>query len=321
MARTRLGLFDSEKEYVQKLGAYIMLKEKEVIELHTYTDLDKLLLNLENLDAVLVPEEFEGAENDSRFVRLVENRSFLPGKQIEKYQKASELIGDLKEMFGISTQTYQENLGNIISVVSPARHELQMFYTMCLCKELSINERVLYLNLCENSGFLSLFQDESQRNIEDLFSAIEDPNFSAEKYVQNIQGVSLIAPSRRPELLWEVEENMWNIFWETLKKSPYKKIIVDVGQAFPEYYRLLEMSDEIQVLGKEGFLSEYCCGEFVENVRLHLGEEVDKKITNLILPLNSGGIWESQFLIDDLFRGNLGDYVRKNIENKNEGVS
>lgn len=317
MARTRLGLFDPETEYVQKLGAYIMLNERDSLEAHIYTDVEKLLLNLEALDVILVSEDFSEIASDTRVVRLVERKNILLEKQVLKYQKVSSLLGEVKRLFSIDEVQVKENKGKILCVESPSRHELQMLYSMCLCKELSINEKVLYINLCGNSGFLSLFQNGEEKNLEDLFSEAVEEDFSLEGYIQKDQGVSFIAPSRRPELLWEVDTDVFWAFVNAIENSPFEIVVIDIENFFPEYYRLIDKCEELILLRKEGFLSEYCKREYLDNLKLHLGEECLEKVKDVILPLNSVGIWESQFLLDDLFRGNLGDFVRKGLE-KNE---
>lgn len=314
MSRTRLGLFDPETEYVQKLGAYIMLNERETLEAHLYTEEEKLMINLDSLDVVLVPEDYLSTD-DPRFVRMVEKKDYLSDKQVLKYQKAQSLISDVKNLFSIHDVRVDKRRCKVICVLSPSRHELQMLYSMCLCKELSVNQRVLYINLCSNSGFASLFHDSEEKNLEDLFCDIDSEGFSLDSYVRKDQGVSFIAPSKRPEMLWEVDENLFSGFLTALENSSYEVVIIDLESYFPEYFRLLKECEEIIVLGKEGFLSEYCKKEYLENLSLHLGEACLGKIKEVVLPLNSVGIWESQFLLDDLFRGNLGDYVRKGLDN------
>ena len=314
MSRTRLGLFDPETEYVQKLGAYIMLNERENLEAHLYTDVEKLLLNLENLDVVLVPEDLAVIENESKVVRLVERKNFQIEKQVLKYQKVSKLLDEIKRLFSIDAVNVDRDKSKIICVSSPARHELQMLYSMCLCKELSINARILYINFCSNSGFLSLFQNGTEKNLEDLFSEINEESFLLDDFVQKDQGVSFIAPSRRPELFWEIDTELFSAFLNSVENSSFNIVVMDVESFFPEYYHLIEKCDELILLGKEGFLSEYCRQEYLDNLKLHLGEERLDKVNDVILPLNSVGIWESQFLLDDLFRGNLGDFVRKGLE-------
>lgn len=317
MSRTRLGLFDTEKEYVQRLGAYIMLNERESIEAHLYSEIEKLILNLDCLDAILVPEDFEDLDGDPKVLKLVERKEPGATNQILKYQKASTMLSEVKRIFSISDSYTEDKVRRIMCIASPVKHELQMLYTLCLSKEMSINEKVLYINFCENSGFSSLFQNGEERTLEDLLSTIGDSSFCIEDYVQNNQGVNFIAPASRPELLWEVDITLLDIFISSLQSSSFDVIVIDIGGFFPAYYHLLEMCDELVLLGKEGFLSDYSKKEFLDNLKLHLGEEFLDKVKEVTLPLNSMGIWESEFLLDDLFRGNLGEFVRKGL-NRNE---
>ena len=309
MARTRLGIYDVETKFASKLGAYLMLNEKDCIEAHIFSDEARLKSCWDDLDVILVPEDFDEAENP-KVIRLVEVKDKRPGIQLRKYQKAGTLINEVKTVFSISGGEKLKGTGNIICVLSPSRHELQMLYSMCLCKQLSIHSKTLYLNLSEYSGFLSLFGSEDAANIEDLFSELES-GIPLERYVQVNQGVTFVPPTKKPELLHEIDSNIMSEFISLLRNSDYENVVIDIGAFFPELYSLLGECEKIVTLGREGFLNDYALNDFEENLVLHLGEGITEKMQNAVLPLNSAGIWKSDFILDELFRGNLGECVRE----------
>ena len=116
-------------------------------------------------------------------IRIVErnDRSFsFP--QLEKYRSMSNILGDIRRILETNTSASKDNKTQITVVCSPISHELQMLFSMCMCKEMSINRKVIYLNLKECSGFYQVFGDIQSRDLEDLMTVIQKPEVTLEEY-------------------------------------------------------------------------------------------------------------------------------------------
>ena len=316
MSRVKLGLYDDEPEYVRRLGAFLMLNEKEHIEPHIFTEKERLISSMSHLDAVLVPESFTCEDQGIIIVRFVERWSEKQVGQIKKYQKASDIVSELKRMLSINETCDNFDKGKLIGIVNPACHELHMLYSMCLCKEVSIRQKSLYVSLYSNSGLSLLFCEDEETDMEDLLADLVAGNVELERYVRTFQGVSFIPPIKRPEVLHEIDTDLMRKFIMTLQESSYEKIIVDIDGMFPECYQLLDKCEYITILCKEDALSDCCVEEYLANLRRHLSDDSMNHCNKVMLPLNGTGIMRSEFMMDELYRGNLGNFIRHNLEDE-----
>ena len=312
MSRVQLGIFDKEEEYARKLGAYIMTKAGDSLEPYVFTDEESFLEAAAKLDFALVPEDFTQALENGRVARLVERADGQGGLQIEKYQSMPGLVSQVMGLFSIEQRSTGTGEKKMICVCSPVHHELQMLFSLCLAKEMSNRDKVLYVNLSESSGFSRLFGQEG-KDLEDLLAVVGRPGLVLENFISQVQGVQVILPPRRPEVLWEVTKPVFEEFLKLLEGSRFDTIVFDVGGSFPGVYSLFEKSSRILALTREGFLCEKVYEEWRENLCFHLGEDSGKSEERVVLSLTGGGLRDSDFLLEELYRGNIGDFIRERV--------
>ena len=314
MNRLRLGICEENEKYANKMAAYLLSKREENIETVVFSSPQQALMEKNRVDICLTSYKdadfFE--EMGGKAVRLVDQYDMnFTFPQLEKYRSMTSLLSEIRQMINRDLGIARNSKTRVMVVCSPISHELQMLFSMCLCKEWSIKRNVLYVNLRELSGFYQIFDEGTEKDLEDLLIAMQDSKIELNNYVSCLQGVDLLLPPRRPEAFWEMSEKMITEVLSLLMESEYDAIVIDISGYFPGSYSLLSQCDRVIGLAKEGFIHNRIYQEWEEAMSFHLGEQFRDKVMRIDLPLQSGSIKNSEYLLDELYRGNLGEYVRK----------
>ncbi len=314
MNRLRLGICDKDYKYASKMASYLISNEGEAIEPYVFSSLQQALQEKSKVDLCLTSYDEEAFfdEMEGKAICMVDcKREDFLHPQIEKYRSMSSILTDVRQIVAMNLGEKGTKEAHVLVVCSPISHELQILFSMCLCKELSLSRNTLYVNLRELSGFYQIFGDVTGKDFEDLVTAIQKPEIQLRDYINRLQEVDLLLPPRRPESFWEMDESMITEVLNLLLESEYENIVIDIGSYFPGSYSLLSQSDRIFSITRDGFIHNRIYQEWEEAMSFHYGEKFVKKIRKINLPLQSGGIKDSEFLLDELYRGNLGDYVRE----------
>ena len=126
----------------------------------------------------------------------------IPQKKIvTKYQPMEQLLHEIyvqagmtkREPVGVQVATH----GKVIGVVSPECHEMQELFSVMHAVNLGREQKVLYFNFLEFSGFRELFGQTGNFDFTDVVLKLRSGELTTEYFwncVYEMSGISVILP-------------------------------------------------------------------------------------------------------------------------------
>lgn len=250
---------DSEIVYAEKLSFILGKKIDFPVYVCSLAEQIEEIANELPIEILLLEEKFSGKVQENiakRVIYLTRERENVEEKQrIYKYQSADNILSDLLNIYAgeedrdiLRQSRYKEC--SIIGVYSPVHRVGKTTFAIALGKELAKEERTLYLNLEEYSGWEDRMMMKSSRTIADLlyYTRQENSRISTKVSVmtEKIGQLEYIAPMKISEDLKAVTYEEWQeLFGQLLHLRLYRKIIIDFGECVQGLWKLLEMCRRI----------------------------------------------------------------------------
>ena len=250
---------DSEIVYAEKLSFILGKKIDFPVYVCSLAEQIEEIANELPIEILLLEEKFSGKIQENiakRVIYLTRERENVEEKQrIYKYQSADNILSDLLNIYAgeedrdiLRQSRYKEC--SIIGVYSPVHRVGKTTFAIALGKELAKEERTLYLNLEEYSGWEDRMMMKSSRTIADLlyYTRQENSRISTKVSVmtEKIGQLEYIAPMKISEDLKAVTYEEWQeLFDQLLHLRLYRKIIIDFGECVQGLWKLLEMCRRI----------------------------------------------------------------------------
>jgi len=322
----KIAVLDREQEYLEQLQAYLVRKKECFFKVWTFWDIElyQKAAKKEKFDVLLVTgsflEEIDIHDTDTKIILFREEGipKFAEGiPSVSKYQSAEQIFLQISAFF------WQENLPRdelisgkrteMIGIYSPIHYYNQMLFSVTMAQILGEQQKVLYLNLQEHSGFYAVTATEAAEDMGDLIYGMmhREHNFSAglHRIRRTLLNFDYIPPAVNPEHLSEIPKNLYEeLFLELKNGSGYDVVIVDFGNIFLGFAEILSIFEILYCLGKEGSLNRFRREEFMEYLKKENGSGA-VNIKNLILP-DEILLGEESCSLEKSLYGSLGDYIR-----------
>lgn len=327
MVQLKIAFLDEEEAYLEQLKGYLIRKKEVFFQICTYTRAEAFLerAKSEAFDAVVMTAHFwntvKGCAGQARCILLGGGRQeTLPEEclYVKKYQSAERLFCQISAMLwqeeAEEKHFLPEHTAELIGIYSPVHHESQMLFGMTMAQVLGEEQKVLYVNLMDHSGFYRLTRAEAPEDIGDLFYGMmqKGHDFAAglHRIRQTYRNFDYIPPAVNPEHLAEVSKSLYETLLITLKNSSgYDVVIVDFGTVFFGFAEMLPVFGSFYCLGREGLINRCRTEEFLE----YLGKEgshTTEHMNRLLLPEQTLPPEEGSPLESSLY-GGMGDYIRR----------
>ena len=204
----------------------------------------------------------------------------------------------------------------VIGIFSPVKHELQMMFSMLYAQNAGKEEKVLYINLMEFSGFSELF-GERDYDLSDVMMFVRNESYTLEDihtYIYDMENFSCIWPFTNPENVKEVKGSDVKKLLEWITEyTDYQTIILDIGMGITDYGELLLNCNKIYSLEKRGYLFEVQIIQFYSYLE-KLGDiSFLERIESVEIPCQSKMVFGGGNLLERLNWSELGDFVRSKI--------
>ncbi len=332
MIQLKIAVLDEDRQYLEQLQAFLIRKKDVFFRLNTFDSLNAYLDSGEGFDAVLTTEVFweELVEKTKKGKIILLHEGWIPTKAegafaIAKYQAADNLFRQ------ISALLWQENAkshkrmfaktSRLVGVYSPVHVGNQMLFSMTMARLLGEQEKVLYVNLMEHSGFYSLTEAVAEKDIGDLLYGMMEleHNFTMGLHSirQTYANFDYIPPAVNPEHLSEIPRSLYEKLFFSLKhQSGYDVVIVDFGMVFLGFAETLSILESLYCLGKGGKVNQCRMAEFEE----YLTKETScgaERMQKLILP-EKFAYREVGNPLDYSLYGEMGDYIRGYLHGERE---
>lgn len=328
MIQLKIAFLDEEEVYLEHLKGYLIQKKERFFKIWTFSNLESFLVSSgqEAFDAVVMTgsfwEKLKEYPISAKRILLWEEEEEVPEEEclyVEKYQSAEKLFHKISAFLwqeNRKRQAFSGNMAELIGVYSPVHHEEQMLFSMTMAQILGEEQKVLYINLMEHSGFYGLLKTEAEADIGDLlYDMMQDgSDFAAglHSICQTCRNFDYIPPAVNPEHLSEISRSLYEKFLMAVKNcSGYDVVIVDFGRVFLGFAEMLPLFGSFYCLEREGRMNHYRTDEFLEYLNKE-GVCASDRIHNLRLSERLMCSEETNLLEANLY-GGMGDYIRSTL--------
>lgn len=338
MRKLIVAFCDIDKAYCDRFVTYLMEYKVQEMEVHACSEPAILSEQLKQykFDAVLAGEEFltvreQLSECCTPVLWLTQQR---PQEQpaedlcsdcnairevfIFKYQPANQILHEMQVLLAgtcpVSKRRGLDSGVEVIGVCSPVRHEMQMPFSVMTALTLSQEQKVLYVNMMEYSGFSHLFSERVDCDLGDVISCLRNKRLNAQTFMRSVYELnqfSFIAPFLNEAQVEEVTANDILLLLKFVsRETPFQKVILDCEAGMPALVEVLFMCDSIYCIHKTGYFYECQIEQFLQYLQIAGGEQLKERMHIVNLPYTAKGIRNSGSILEQLQWSDFGDYVR-----------
>lgn len=334
MSKIKVAIFDMDKGYRERFADYLMNYKGAEMELAVFTSEPFFYeaLKVDKFHLLVLGSGYEVVLPKTRIRKvpvlvLTESTHSYVKETIEmldeqvvytsKYQSMDviiqkmQLLSELKERNG-NVRVAQRNL-QIAGVISPVRHEMQMLFSLLLARNTAKEEKVLYINLLEFSGFTEVF-GAAEYDLEDVILQVRGAETKVERFLACIyerEGFSYISPMQNPENVREItSEDVRCLLEFVAEYTDYQTVILDIGLNVSDLAGVLLNCDRIFCLGKRGYLFETQMRQFFSYMEKIVDTAFIERIKQVELPGQAKVVCGGVNLLEQLDWGEFGDFVR-----------
>lgn len=327
MKKKILALCDSEKDYLDNLTEFLKAQEGFPFELHTYTQVDKLLEfgQKERIELLMVAESdftYEVSRLDTGRTLLLNESGTVRGeniRNIDKYQKAETVWQELLDCYAAMLTVGEKRLqtkerARIIGLYSPIRRCLQTSFALTLGQALAERKKTLYISFEHYAGWNQIL-DKNVRG--DLAALLYFSREQEEKFFCHLQSIVLrighlhyVPPVYAGQNLIYVQASQWQeLIGKIAQIGGYDYIILDLSESIQGTFELLRMCDRIYTIIREDEQARAKLAQYEALLGDYAYGDVLEKTSKQLLPTFT----RLPELIEQYSRGELADYIRKLI--------
>lgn len=333
MAKIKVAIFDVDKGYRERFADYLMNHKATEMELAVFTN-EQFFFNAVEVDkfhlfvlgggyeAVLprvrakkVPVLVltECAQSYVReTIQMLDEQVVYTSKyqSMDVITQKMQTLADTKWSHG---EVRMLQNPEVVGVISPVFHEMQMLFSLLLARNVAREKRVLYVNMLEFSGFTEMFKD-AEYDLSDAILQIRETEVKEERLracIYELDGFSYIPPVMNPENMREItEEDVHRLLDVVAEYMDYQVIILDVGLNVAGFADILPMCDRIFSLEKRGYLFETRTRQFYAYLEKMVDAAFLERIHRLEIPGQAKVVCGGMNLLEQLNWGDFGDFVR-----------
>ena len=334
MQKIKIALCDEDKFYCERFAAYMMNHKAQEIELNIYSTVEQFTGDekMGSFDLVIVGSGFEQFSSDVNMMYLSDlcgnqaaeeamwEKDTIPKKKIvTKYQPMEQLLHEIYVQTGMAkkeaaTVQVAEHT-KVIGVFSPEGHEMQELFSVLHAVNLSSEQKVLYVNFIDFSGFRELFGQTGICDFSDVILKIRSGELTAEYFwncVYEMAGISVILPLENPENIRKISIAEWEQFLGFVEQNTdFEVLVIDFGTGMTELAERLSRCDELLLICREGFFYECREGHFYQWLEKTGYSPLSEKIYRVSLPYTAKSIHGGGNIVEQLQWSEFGDFVRR----------
>ena len=214
-----------------------------------------------------------------------------------------------------------------MSVYSLAENEYQLPFLVTLASVLGEQNRVLILDLQENSGFSHLIEEPGTYGMEDLLAMAESNHYNKSRLmacVGHMEQADYIYPVQNTECLCETSSQVYvRLLQMLMDELDYSIILLNLGSRFVGFFEVLNYCQQIYLMTKNGGLCQWREFEFMEEVSRRGYDNLSDRIAKIEIPILAVPT-TCERLVEQWKWNELGDMIRHMIpqmpENKRMGA-
>ena len=192
---------------------------------------------------------------------------------------------------------------------------MQELFSVMHAVNLGREQKVLYFNFLEFSGFRELFGQPGDFDFTDVVLKLRSGELTTEYFwncVYEMSGISVILPFENPENIRQIGRQEWEQFIDFMEQNTdFEVLVVDFGVSMPELADCMSRCDELLLIGREGYFYECRDKHFYEWLEKTGYQAVAEKIHKVNVPYTAKNIHGGGNVIEQLQWSEFGDFVRR----------
>ena len=331
MKRVRLGLYIGDREYGERFTGCLMNHYREQLELHIYTEVNNLLEAMQGFDVVLLSDcegELPALRGEVPVIYLYDWEEDVEKQReggiypVDKYQEANKIVDEILKQIGEEIRNVRESGSvqgrlQLLAVYALSENEYQLPFAVTLASILSEKERVLLLDLQENSGLSQLMDCTGTAGMEELLVMAESGKYSRSRMVScigHLDRTDVVYPVSNTECLCEARNETYQKLFQLFSRElDYSTIVLNMGSRFAGFFELLKSCQEIYLLKSRGGLGQWREKEFFSEISKHGEEDLSQRLREIQIPLVVSPMVSCERLVEQWKWNELGDSIRRMI--------
>ena len=330
MKKRMMAVYDVDPFFADRFAEAANQREQIPFTVMAFSTMERLkqFSREQKIEILLIDAGLRGEaeEIEAEQVIYLSDGELLPEKGdaawVYKYQSTANIVREVMGCYCVQPAEPKVAVGNksiLLGVYSPVNRCLKTSFSLILGQLLAKENKVLYLNLEDCSGFRKLMGQEGNGDFSDVLYYYGQWNGNwarLKSLVYHWDNLDYILPARYPEDLCQFSaEQMANLLEQIGREGIYDMIIVDLGQLGKMAVHVLEVCDGIYMPIKQDWFSMAKVEEYEEYIKVSGHGALLEKTQKLNLPY-SGRFADRKNYLEELLWGELGDYVRQVLRGK-----
>lgn len=338
MRKIKLAVCIMDEIYKERLTFALLKYYRNEIELHVFSEMDKLLAdNAEQMDAVLcdVKEEIlekigpkldepvlvlqeNARESDMGEKSLIEREGTL--RFIDKYQNINGIVDSILKEIGTEIcklAKEEESTGNteFMGIYSLAENEYQLPFVVTLASIIGEKSKVLILDMQENSGLSKLAKEKPNYGLEEILAMAESGHYATGRIrsaIAHMDKADFVYPAENTECICEMGVRTYQKLLSMLKKElDYDVILINFGSRFVGFFDILNECKTVYLMARSSGLCQWREHEFAEELDRRGYQSLRQRIRKVELPAIHGPVTTCERLVEQWKWNEFGDSIRQ----------
>ena len=300
---------------------------QEQVELHIYSENAELKRDRKSYDIVLI-DDVKNAEKwggEVPVLCLYDSKEGTEKQEeggvywVEQYQEVNRIVDEILKQVGEEIQCVCQGerlpgKAQILGVYSLAENEYQLPFAVTLATLMGEHEKVLLLDLQENSGISQLTGTDCRMGLEELLVMAEKGRYATNRLISciaHLENIDVAYPVYNTECLCEAQMKTYQKLFHTLaKEMGYETIVLNFGTRFVGFFETLDICQQVYLMKSRGGIGQWREKEFFEELDQRNLEQVRQKIQSVEIPLMTTPIISCERLVEQWKWNEFGDRIR-----------
>lgn len=335
MEKLKLAVCMENGEYVKRFTNCLMNHYRNKIELHMFTDMKELEgIPLESYDVFLVSDF---SLEDAMVAKILKKKAIYLEESTEegagaetrdedcvfldKYAGVPQIVDEIMMLFDnkerlIRTETKHASRTKRLAVYSLNEAYLQLPFAFCMASILGEANKVLLVDLQENSGLTQFNEGETVAGMEELLALVQTEKYTKQRLVGGISHFrywDYLYPFRNSECISEGDGSSYEKLLQLLEQEQeYEVIILNFGGRFQGFFQLME-SCESRYLLKKNHGCEWREQAFFKELEAKEFTGLIDGWNKIVLPAEQEEESQPELLSDQWQWGQIGETLRKQL--------
>lgn len=297
MGKTKLVVYMEDREYRNRFTSCLLQFYGKNMELHIFEELDEMQgQDINQADCIILEGEREriidffqeSSRADSlwnqKILYLQEEEEQLKELSLEqdlseivivdKYKNINEIVEYIRKIHpsevNFSSKEVGESSARLIGIYSLSDCGRQLPFAITLGSMLSEKEKVLLIDLQENSGIREYCGDGWDMGLEELVVMAGESGKTfgdINNCIGHIERMDYIYPARNCESLCQIEaENYQKVLDVLLNRLSYDVVILNLGSRFHGFCQMLTSCNKVYFLEGKTSMNQWRKREFLEEL-------------------------------------------------------